>query len=148
MIDAVAARAIAERAHAGVTDIHGVPYIEHVRRVAETVPADCAALAWLHDTVEDTDVTPEELRAQGASETLLAALALLTRPETGDEPYLDYVRRVAGAEGEAGRLARQVKRADLRDNLGRPASPEKAHLRERYLAAVALIEDSIVARGE
>ena len=101
------ARAIAEKAHAGQVDRCGAPYIDHPAHVASRVQGDAAkAVAWLHDVVEDTDVTLDDLREAGLSEEVVAGVAAMTHHE--DEPYLDYVRRA-----KADPLARQVKLQDL-----------------------------------
>ena len=70
---------LAYAAHAGQVDKAGMPYIFHPYEVALQVQAEeevCAAL--LHDVVEDTDWTMEDLRAAGFPETVLEAVQLLT----------------------------------------------------------------------
>jgi (p)ppGpp synthase/HD superfamily hydrolase len=66
--------------------------------------------AVLHDVVEDTAITLDDLRARGFPRAVVAAVDALSRRP--DEPYLDLVRRAA-----RNALARPVKLADLRDNL-------------------------------
>lgn len=108
------AAALAGRAHAGQTDKAGRPYIEHpsrvAARVAERYPDNIVArgIAWLHDVVEDTDVTLEEIRAQFGPEVADGVDAITHRP---GEPREDYYRRVA-----ANPTALLVKGADLDDN--------------------------------
>jgi hypothetical protein len=63
----------------------------------------------------------------------LEALRLVTRTE--GEPYGEFIERIACAKGRAGRIARTVKLADLRDNLGR-TTPKLSHLAERYRKAL------------
>lgn len=123
---------VAAVAHAGQTDKFGDPALLHVLRVAVSVPAEARAVAALHDALEDSELTADDLWGMGLPGMELEALKLLTR---GDEPYEDYIERVATAEGEAGELARTVKWADLHDNLGR-ARPELPDLKERYEQAV------------
>ena len=103
--------AIAAAAHAGQTEKNGAPYLLHPLRVmlAVSTPAERIA-AVLHDVVEDTTVTLDDLRAEGFSAEVLDAVALLTH-DSG-VPYFDYVRRAAEHP-----IARTVKMADLRDNL-------------------------------
>ncbi len=125
------AERIAREAHAGQVDrVNGRPYIEHVERVAGMVSGDEAkAVAWLHDVLEDSDVTPEALEAAGISDRVILAVRHLTRYEPRIYgPYIDRLR--------AGQLAAQVKIADLRDHLT-PSCPES--LRPRYEAALALL---------
>jgi len=71
---------------------------------------DAKVVALLHDVVEDTSVTHEDIAAEGFSPEVLAALRLVTH----DDPaisYEDYVRAMAGNE-----IAKEVKLADLEDN--------------------------------
>jgi hypothetical protein len=113
-----AARAIAKRAHDGQQTSTGGPQFDHVRRVAAAVPKRARVTAWLHDVLERTALTIDQLRADGMSPAELSALALLTRTEEDD--YRAYVQRIADAPGQAGSLARVVKLADLEDHLVYP----------------------------
>ncbi len=114
------AREIAVRAHGDQRDRDGSFHIAHVARVAEGVPDtdEYQRVAWLHDVLEDSDITADELRDQ-LSAAEINALCLLTHD--GSESYTEYVRRIIEAEGEAGMLARAVKQADMLDNLRRCA---------------------------
>ena len=104
------ARAIAVEAHRGQLDKGGKPYIEHPAYVASHVAGDvCKAAAWLHDVVEDTETTIQDLSALGISKEVLDAVRDLTHGE--GEPYSDYLQRV-----KANPVARQVKLADLAHN--------------------------------
>lgn len=109
---------LAARAHAGQLDKAGQPYILHPLRVMLrlTDPRD-RIVALLHDTVEDTSVTFEELRALGYTEELLAALDSVTR--RASEDYEEFVAR--SAENDIGR---RVKLADLADNMDLRRLPE------------------------
>lgn len=101
---------IAARAHAGQQDKEGLPYILHPLRVMMRVQEpEARIVAVLHDTVEDTSVTQDDLRREGFSEKVLAALRLVTHDEA--ESYADYVVRIARDP-----IARQVKLADLEEN--------------------------------
>jgi (p)ppGpp synthase/HD superfamily hydrolase len=111
------AEAIARRAHDGQVDKAGAAYIDHPRRVAERaaviagpeVRADAAAAAWLHDVVEDTSITLDELAAAGMPPRVLEAVELVTKVEgMSVEQYFARIR------GHA--VARVVKLADLIDN--------------------------------
>jgi hypothetical protein len=109
------ARQIATAAHAGQVDKAGAPYIDHPARVARRVAATvgdehpAVAVAWLHDVVEDTDVTFDDLAAAGLDLSQTAALAALThRPGESRSEYIDRVT--------ANELAVLVKRADIADN--------------------------------
>lgn len=130
---------IAEQAHAGQVDKSGVPYIQHPLHVAEEMPDElCCAAALLHDVVEDTDWTLEDLASAGIPSPVLEALSLLTH-EPGT-PYLEYVARLKHHP-----IARQVKLADLRHNsdLSRLSEVTERDLSrwKRYQKAIALLND-------
>lgn len=98
------------RAHAGQTDKCGLPYVCHPLHVAESMEDEvtCTA-ALLHDVVEDTDVTFEDLAEMGFTPEVLRIIRLLTHdPEV---PYMDYVRRI-----KEDPQAAKVKLSDLRHN--------------------------------
>ena len=124
---------IAVRAHAGHKDRYGEPELLHVLQVAVSVPAEARVIAALHDVLEDSDLTADDLRREGLSEVELEAVLILTDKE--GESYEEHVERTATAEGEAGRLARVVKLADLRNNMSR-VTPEFDGLREKYEKAL------------
>jgi hypothetical protein len=134
---------IAARAHAGQTDRHGEIYLLHPLRVALAVPPEARVVAVLHDVLEDTTLTEDYLQEAGIDPVELEAVRLLTRDPT--EPYEVFVERIASADGEAGRLARLVKKADTRDNLRR-MTPElrsrEPDLEPRYKKALARLEEA------
>ena len=135
------AHGIAEKAHRGQMDKQGDPYIWHVERVAAAVPDEAKVVATLHDVVEDADVTLEELVAKGLGPVEAEAVALLTRDPA--EEYADLIERIITAPGESGRLARLVKEADIRDNLGRGTGAlrsKRPDLEPRYRDALAALE--------
>jgi GTP diphosphokinase / guanosine-3',5'-bis(diphosphate) 3'-diphosphatase len=131
---------IAARAHAGHTDKYGEPELLHVLEVAVAVPPEARVVAALHDVIEDSEMTAADLRAAGLGEVELEVVLLLTRGE--DEPYEDYIERVATAAGRAGELARIVKLADARNNMSK-LTPEHEDRRERYEHALARLEPLI-----
>lgn len=129
---------LAFEAHAGQLDKCGVPYVSHPLHLAEQMPdEDCTVAALLHDVVEDTDYTMEDLRRMGFPPRALEAVALLTHDAA--EPYLDYVARV-----KQNPVARTVKLADLRHNsdLSRLDAVTEEDLArvEKYAAAIQLLE--------
>lgn len=97
-------------AHKDQVDKTGLPYIFHPFHLAETMDDEnsiCVAL--LHDIVEDTDMTFDELIKHGFNNEIISALRLLTHdPKV---PYMDYVAKIKENE-----LAKKVKLADLRHN--------------------------------
>ncbi|MEU7170237.1 HD domain-containing protein [Micromonospora tulbaghiae] len=129
-------------AHHGQTDKAGNPYIDHPRAVAailaEQGHGDHAVMAGLlHDVVEDTPITLDDLRAAGFPEAVVSAVDAVTRRE--GETYMDMVRRAA-----ADPLGRLVKLADNANNsdpqrmaLLDPADAER--LGRRYAKARAVL---------
>lgn len=105
------AMAIAYEAHKGQYDKSGAPYFCHPFHVAEQMPDDeyliCVAL--LHDTVEDTDVTLEDLAKEFPSE-VVEAVKTLTHDKKS-ETYEEYVRKVV-----TNPLAKAVKIEDVKHN--------------------------------
>lgn len=128
------ARSIATRAHEHQVDKSGQPYIGHPARVAERVRGDDAAevVAWLHDVVEDTEVTLEDLREHFPEVVIAAVEAMSKRP---GEPFDDYYSRVM-----ANSVARAVKLADIADNtdpqrLAQVDGPTRTRLATKYALA-------------
>jgi (p)ppGpp synthase/HD superfamily hydrolase len=128
---------IAAESHAGQTDKAGAPYVLHPLRVMLRVASnDARIVAVLHDVIEDCGVTPERLRAEGFSETVIRALGAVTRAP--GETYEDFVLRAA-----ADPIGRQVKLADLRDNsdpsrISEPTGKDAARM-EKYRRAIATL---------
>ena len=105
----VKAMKIAYDAHNGQFDKCGVPYVFHPYHLAEQMQDEytaCAAL--LHDVVEDTDITFEQL-AKEFPKPVITALKLLTHDK--DTDYFDYVRAMKDDP-----IAKAVKLADLAHN--------------------------------
>ena len=103
---------IAVQAHAGAKDRGGKAYILHPINVMMRVETEEEKIvAVLHDVVEDTDWTFDELRKEGFSETIIEALTSVTK-YSEDEDYEQFVQR--SLENNIGR---RVKIADLRENL-------------------------------
>lgn len=123
-MDANVARNLASRSHAGQFSRFREPLFEHVERVAQAVPAEARALAYLHDVLERRDTFADELRTRGVTDAEYAILQLLTRRR--GETYEAYVMRIARARGCKGRLARIVKLADLEDHLRHARIPSRA----------------------
>lgn len=101
---------LAEKAHAGQVDKAGKDYITHpvaVSGMLEDEEEKCVAL--LHDVLEDTDVTEEEIREE-FSDTIADAVVAMTRGE--HETYEDFIRRA-----KKNPIARKVKMADLTHNM-------------------------------
>lgn len=98
-------------AHRGQRDKAGEPFILHPLRVMNACSTRSQQIvAVLHDVVEDTHWTLDELRQEGLGEELVAAVDAMTRRE--GETYADFVDRAARNP-----IAHAVEIADLRDNL-------------------------------
>ncbi len=127
-------------AHKGQTDKSGLPYVFHPFHLAEQMPdEETTIVALLHDVIEDTSYTLDDLRSMGFEEEVLGALSLLTHDK--QVPYMDYVARI-----RENRIARTVKMADLRHNsdLTRlDEVDETARTRvEKYKAALRFLSES------
>ncbi len=143
------ARSIAVAAHRGQTEPSGRPYIDHVGRVAISVPSEAASVAWLHDVLERSTVSEESLAALGLAPHERTALRLLTHlsdsGERDDAMFFAHVRTIAAAPGSAGRIARAVKRADMEDRMQSPRDPT-ATWQPPYALALTLIAREEVGR--
>ena len=131
---------IAANAHVNQKDKSGAPYILHPLRLmlnAKTEEEQITAL--LHDVVEDSPVTLDELKTAGFSVTVLDAVRTLTRPE--EMSYALYLKGIAGND-----LARRVKLLDLADNMNlkRIKNPtEEDFLRlEKYKKALTFLKQT------
>ncbi|MBR6982861.1 MAG: HD domain-containing protein [Ruminococcus sp.] len=136
----VKAMKLAYEAHIGQYDKSGVPYIFHPFHIAEQMSDEfsvCAAL--LHDTVEDTSVTIEQLEKEFPRE-VTDAVKLLTHSD--DEDYFSYVMRI-----KTDAVARKVKLADLEHNsdisrieaAGCGVSEEDRQRLEKYRKAMEIL---------
>ena len=126
------------KAHKDQVDKIGMPYVFHPFHVAEQMTDEVTTIvALLHDVVEDTDYTLEDIAAEGFGEDILEAVALMTHED--DVPYLDYVAKLKDNP-----IARAVKLADLAHNsdlsrIGEIDEETKQRL-EKYKKAKAILE--------
>jgi hypothetical protein len=119
-MEATDARSIAHVRHGDGRNGAGEPIIEHLERVAASVPDEARTVAYLHDLLEHTDASVAELEADGVTPVELQAVQLLTRRP--DESFEEHTLRIAFAKGPPGRLARTVKLADIDDHVSRGGS--------------------------
>ncbi|MGF6488795.1 HD domain-containing protein [Pseudomonas frederiksbergensis] len=129
--------AIAAAAHEGQVDKGGAPYILHPLKVMLRVNTlEERIVAVLHDVVEDCGISFDDLRNEGFSETVLMAIASVTK--VPDESYEAFIERVA--QNPIGRV---VKLADLEENsdLSRIAQPSWEDLErvEKYRRAIGVL---------
>jgi (p)ppGpp synthase/HD superfamily hydrolase len=132
--------ALAVAAHAGEVDKQGKPYILHpLRLMMQMETAEEMITAVLHDVIEDTSTTLEDLGQHGFPEVVLDALALLTH-DTASTSYEEYVAAI-----KPNPLARKVKLADLAHNMDIRRLPEmgmKDYGRlEKYRRAWEMLQD-------
>lgn len=135
---------LAAIAHAGQSDKQGQPYIAHVARVVANCKGDSTArvVAWLHDVVEDTYVTVEDIRYAFGDE-IADAVEAITHPD--HEAAWDYIDRV-----RQNPIARRVKVADAHDNSAEwrrdGLDPEtRARLDEKYTRFIVWLNMSDAA---
>ena len=125
---------IAARVHAVQVDKGGAPYILHPLRVMLRVaPGAQQIVAVLHDVVEDSEVTFEDLEREGFSAEVISGLRAVTKIK--GESYEDFVARAA-----LDPVGKAVKLADLMENsdLSRIAEPSQKDLErvEKYGRAI------------
>jgi (p)ppGpp synthase/HD superfamily hydrolase len=138
---------IAVQAHAGQADKQGVPYILHAVRVGASLwqfGEEAVIAGILHDVVEDTAMTLDDLEELGASEAVIKAVESVTKTESEStlEAYEASIRRAM--KDPIGLL---VKASDVSDNASRLdtiADEElKARLTAKYEMAVAVLREEI-----
>ena len=140
------AESLARKYHAGQVDQSGHDYIGHPERVVknllsqtdfdhclETEREVMTVAAWLHDVIEDCNVSRADLSREGISDVALDIVDLMTKPEKVDGKTPDsYLANIA-----AHPLANRVKLADLADNLNeerllKVEEPKQQDLRDKY----------------
>jgi (p)ppGpp synthase/HD superfamily hydrolase len=119
---------LAYQYHHGQRDKGGAPYVFHPFHLAEQMDTETeVTAALLHDVVEDTPCTFEDLRRAGISEEVLEVLDLLTHPK--GMPYLQYIERLL-----PNATARKIKLADMQHNSDFTRLPEEDGEKARYFA--------------
>jgi len=125
-------------AHKNQLDKSGMPYVYHPFHLAEQMDDEystCVAL--LHDVVEDTNITLDDLKEKGFPAEVTDAIAMMTHDDAVD--YLDYVRAM-----KDNAIARKVKLADLAHNsdLSRLDEVDDIALErvEKYRQAMLILE--------
>ena len=130
---------ISFNAHKEQIDKSGMPYVYHPYEVATEMDDEystCVAL--LHDVVEDTEITLEDLKNEGFPREVIEAIAMMTHDDK--VPYMDYIEEI-----KRNSIARKVKLADLHhnSNIGRlDKLDEKALKRiEKYHKAIEILTE-------
>ena len=102
---------LATTAHQGQTDKGGHPYILHPLRIMMRMKSeDEMIVAVLHDVIEDTTITYEDLEKEGFASSIIESITALTRKPSED--YMDFINRCKQNE-----IARKVKMQDISDNM-------------------------------
>ena len=135
----IKAMKLAYNAHLGQLDYNEVPYIFHPYHLAEQMDDELSCtVALLHDVVEDTAITLEQLKAEFPKE-VTDAIALLTHGE--DVDYFDYVRAI-----KTNPIACKVKLEDLNHNsdqsrcVDSDLAPERLeYWKQKYAKAKAIL---------
>lgn len=137
--EVAAAKAIATIAHRTQEDKIGVAYIEHPQRVAARLSdAREVAAAWLHDVIEDCNISAQDLLDAGISQDVVDAVVLLTRTEDVDkDEYYKAIRKNP--------IALAVKLADIADNTDERRTSqlepeERERLAKKYREALAILK--------
>ena len=129
---------IMARQHKDQLDKSGLPYILHPWLVAEWQNDEVRTIvALLHDVVEDTDMTFEDIKKEGFSDEVIEALKLLTHDSKDD--YDEYLKNIANND-----IAIDVKLADLKHNstISRLDNVEKKDIDRynKYLRGIEYLE--------
>ena len=124
--------------HRDQTDRSGLPYVFHPWHVAESMDDEASTIvALLHDSLEDTEITLDELADMGFPDEVIHALDLMTHRD-GDD-YFAYVEKLADDP-----LARKVKLADLKHNLDisrlETVTEKDLERAEKYRKAIEYLE--------
>ena len=125
-------------AHKEQRDKSGMPYVFHPFHLAEQMTDEKTTIvALLHDLIEDTDYTLNDLRCIGFDEDVIEAIALMTHED--GVPYMDYVAKI-----KENPIAKAVKLADLRHNSDMTRfdviTPYDEVRAEKYRKAIELLE--------
>ena len=134
----LAALAFGQRRRDGSNEL----YVTHVLDVAQALGPDATQIelttAVLHDVLEDTEWTADDLAESGVDETVLQAVETLTR--RSEEKDESFVARICAAPGHVGVIAQRVKLADLTVNL---ANAETDAERERFRQHLPLVRSAV-----
>lgn len=127
--------------HKDQVDKDNIPYVFHLWHVAESMEdEDTTVAALLHDIIEDTDTTFDDIKNLGFNERIIEALTYLTR--TNDEDYIEYIKKLSN-----NLIATKVKLSDLKHNsdLSRRNAITKKDIKrhERYLRSIEILEEKL-----
>lgn len=134
---------IACKAHKGQIDKVGLPVILHPIHIGETgKTTEEICVGFLHDTIEDTDMTYDKLLALGVRENIAKSVQILTHKE--GVPYFDYIQSIIDSKDM---VAIQVKINDLHHNLSRAKKYGFQKQYEKCTTALLVMERSFPQEG-
>lgn len=128
----------------GKVDKGGFPYLVHLHEVSSRVEGENSKIiGLLHDVLEDTDTTRDDLIKMGYSERIVSAIETLTRKK--GEDYNDYIERIIASNDED---ALNVKLADLNHNMDisrikNPTFKDVDRIEKRYRPAYIKISNKL-----
>lgn len=135
------------KAHEGQFDKGGLPYAHHPLHLAEQMDdEDSTIVALLHDVVEDTEYTLNDIKGMSFGDAVVEALALLTHDLS--VPYFEYVKSIVNNP-----IAKKVKLADLRHNSDitrlnhEPTAKDRERL-DKYMLAKIILENDVTYNYE
>lgn len=138
------ALALAVKAHAGMKDLDGKPCILHPLAVGLAGKTENEIICgFLHDVVEDTDYTFDDLLEMGFSTEVVDVLRLLTHDKS--VTYMDYIRGILASENET---ALAVKLNDLNHNLARGKAGGHTYQVSKHTKALTVIQNYLADKGE
>ena len=126
-------------AHKNQVDKSGMPYVFHPFHLAEQMQdEDTTIVALLHDVIEDTEYTIDDLRNKGFSDKVIDAISLMTHDSS--VPYMEYVAQI-----KTNPIAKAVKLADLKHNSDitrlESITAKDEERAEKYRSAIELLAD-------
>lgn len=141
-------------------DLLGKPYISHLERVADNVPKNYKAIAYLHDVLEDIeDITEEDLLDIGFTKRTVNTVKLLTNdklkgdflPITKEEKLENYHNKITSIIENKGNGALIVKYADMSDNfdtmrLNELSESTKEYLHSKYSKEIVRLKEEMIKR--
>lgn len=105
-------------AHEGQVDKAGIPFYTHPVRVMDKLPKDATEAekhaALLHDVVEDTEITLDDLSLLGYSDEITTIVGLVTRDKTDGKTYQEWIESIVASGNKS---AIRIKIADNTDNM-------------------------------
>ncbi len=130
-----------KRAHKDQVDKSGKPYWEHPVRVMKRLPKeatyDVVIAALLHDVLEDTDYTKDDLKEMGISQNAINMIKLVSRDK--NKTYSEFIKSIASSKNKG---AIMIKIADNEDNLdpSRILPKEYGDLKDRYRKSLEILK--------